>query len=252
MLKLAKNGDAKRLKAFCDKHPLGVRIVCMFESYGFDRSFLKVWFSEVSDNIKAVICAFDDSLTLCADEDFQADEISLFLKMHGGKLCCDEKLKERLKIKSSVCKEMFVFDGTCRFFDETQSDADMKSVYELISRSIPNSFSKSKEAYLSFLSDFTFRKRRNKARVRVIESEGKVLSCAITAAESETAALISGVACDGLARGKGFGRKTVESLCFELENEGKTVYVIALNDSAQSFYEKLGFKKCVTVCYADI
>lgn len=252
MLKLAKAEDAEKIKAFCNDYPLGVRIVCQFEAYGFSRDFLKVWFSETGDNVEAVLCSFDDSLTLCASEEADCEEIASFLKMLGGKLCCEAGTCERLGFKASKSKTMFLYSSHAAEHVEVKNNADMKQVYALISRSIPDSFAQNENAYLSFLSDFTFRKRRSKARLKVIEKDGRVISCAITAAESDNAALISGVACDEAARGTGLGRKTVEALCFELCSEGKKVYVIALNDSAQSFYRRIGFEKVITVCYADL
>ena len=117
-----------------------------------------------------------------------------------------------------------------------------KKLYNLVSENIPGSFSDNKESYLAFLSDFTYRKRRNLARSKGIILDGKLVSSVITSAEVPGNALISAVASDKSLRGSGLGKKTVLSMVSELESEGKNVYVIALNESAEGFYGHLGFK----------
>ena len=72
--------------------------------------------------------------------------------------------------------------------------------------------------------------------------DSKPVSSVITASETSTCALLSAVASDTNIRGKGFGKATVLTMVNELINEDKKVFVVALNESAQGFYEKLGFK----------
>ena len=64
----------------------------------------------------------------------------------------------------------------------------------------------------------------------------------MTAAETETAAVLSGIATDPDVRGKGFGKRVMLSLANTLQAEGKAVYVIALNDEAVAFYRHIGFE----------
>ena len=51
-----------------------------------------------------------------------------------------------------------------------------RECYSLISENIPDSFSDTEEAYLSFLSDFMFRQRRGLARIKGYTEDGKVFS----------------------------------------------------------------------------
>lgn len=252
MLKLAVKSDEKAIKNFLKSHCLGVRISCCMEAYGFDNEFCSFWLA--TDNfgiISAVLCNFDSAVTLCVAPNCNFEELGAFLSGYSfSSLCASSETFERLKLTPRETKNMFVYTHKNLVnADNVQSVCDMKEVYKLISCAIPGSFSADENAYLHFLSDFTYRNRRNLARVKAVCNEKNVISCAMTAAESEDTALISGVACDESARGTGLGKKTVLSLANELSNEKKKVYVIALNDSACGFYQKIGFEKCESVSY---
>lgn len=253
MLKMAEKGDIQRIKEFCSKYPLGVHTVCKTEAYGLERDFFGVWYCESENLINAVVSRFDGSVTICADESADYEEIFSFVSLNGyDSVCAEKSIIQKCGFNLTSEKTLFRFAGADGFSDdEIKSTHNMKSVYELISEAIPNSFPKGKNAYLSFLSDFTFRQSRDLARVKAVSCGETLLSCALTAAESENAALISGVACSGLQRRKGLGRRTVLTLANELKRENKEVYVIALNDSAKAFYKKIGFEEYCIVGYSE-
>lgn len=253
MLKLISEENVQDVIAFCEKHPLGVHITCKISAYGIDKDFLYVWYSEDKEGVSAAVLSFFGDIIICADERADFEEIGFFITSYGYKSICGKKeTLIKCGFELSDEKTMFLYDKkTDEIFDEVRSSADMKKVYELISQSIPGSFSSEREAYLNFLSDFTYRERRSLARVKAVCEDGKVLSCALTAAESNCSALISGVASDKNIRGKGYGKKTVLTLAGELSKENKNVFVIALNDSAKEFYKKIGFTECMAVGYTE-
>lgn len=252
MLKVAKTTDKDKIESFLSAFPLGVRIVCQMNAYGFEHGFFKVWLAESEGDILAVLGSFDGSITVCTKAEADFEEIKAFLCAVGFEsVCAEESTFEKLGFKESSRKTLFEFVGEGVTDENVTGDGDLEKVYKLISSSIPNSFPESREAYLSFLSDFTFRQRRNLARLKTITEEDKVLSCVLTSAESEKAAIISGVACDKTQRGKGIGKKTVLTLAGELKKENKKVFVIALNDSAVAFYKKIGFKEREIIIYSQ-
>ncbi len=253
MLKAAKITDKNKIEEFCNSFSLGVRIVCYMNAYGFERDFFKVWFSEKEGSVAAVLGSFDGSVTVYAKAEADFEEIKAFLCAVGYKsLCAETDTFEKLDIKESSRKTLFEFVGEGGISENVKNGGDLEKVYDLISLSIPGSFPKNREGYLSFLSDFTFRQRRSLARLKTITENDKVLSCALTAAESEKAAMISGVACDLSQRGKGLGKKTVLTLAGELKKENKKVFVIALNDSAIAFYKKIGFSERETISFGGL
>ena len=145
-------------------------------------------------------------------------------------------------------KKSYIFKGQAQNFGADNISEELyKSLYALVSDNIPGSFDNSKEAYLSFLSDFTFRKHRALARAKGFVVDGTLVSSVITSAETSDYALISAVASDKRFRGTGLGKKTVLSMIDELINEKKKVFIVALNESAEGFYEHLGFEFCGNV-----
>lgn len=254
MLKLAATGDENRIDEFCRSFALGIRIRCLTEAYGLSSSLLSVWLGEEDGKITAAVSLFDGAVTVLTSDDADFSELSQFLKgLSFASLCAPEETVKKLGLTADCCKNMFEYSAPLATPYE-KADGDCESyqlVYQLISRSIPNSFSPEREAYLCWLSDFTYRRRRGLARLKTVSDGELLLSCALTAAECDDGAVISGVACDEKARGKHIGQRTVRTLCDELANEGKRVFVIALNDSASSFYCKTGFTFYGRVSYIE-
>lgn len=243
MLKLAEKENLEAILRFCDGDLLGTRIGCYCLSYGFNYDFLNIWIDETEVGIQTVIAKFYDTITVkTSAESF--DEIKDFVNMIGfNTLEMYQSDCEKSGFIPDEIKKAYIFDGVAENFGASSLyEEHLRDVYDLVSRNIPGSFSDSKEAYLSFLSDFTFKSRRNFARCKGVLIDSKPVSSAITAAETHSCALISAVASDSNLRGKGLGKTTVLTMVDELINEGKKAFVVALNESAQGFYEKLGFK----------
>ncbi len=244
-IKSAENKDIPFITRFCERSVLGTKILCQINAYGLERDFLSVWYCAAEDNATvAVISKFENNITLlCSDTDFIGD-IEVFVNMIGfDSLSVSYETAQKMSETDFVSKKAYVYKDS--YSEEVFSELTeeyYKNCYNLISKNIPDSFDETEEAYLSFLSDFTFRKRRRLARIKGYTENGEVYSCALTSAETDTSAIISGVACDLSLRKKGLGKKTVLSLAEELKSENKDVYVIALNESAEGFYEHIGFE----------
>ena len=181
------------------------------------------------------------------------NQLEIFIGMFYFKtLTCTADICKRFGFKNAVIKRGYRFNGdasdeSCYALEED----DYRKAYNIIAAEIPDSFSNEKEAYLSFLSDFTFRKRRELARGVCTHFEGALSSVALTSAETENAAIISGVACDRQLQKKGLGKKTVLSLVKILSDNNKDAYVIALNESAEGFYEHIGFKEVEKIAFIE-
>lgn len=90
----------------------------------------------------------------------------------------------------------------------------------------------------AMLTDLTLRFGAGLLRGRVIRSEGKPVSCAVTAGETAACALISGVATDPAYRGKGFARACVTSL---VGASGKRAFVLTDSADLAGWYAEMGF-----------
>ena len=246
MLKILSNSDKEKLVDFCLGSITGTRISCYALSYGFERSFVTFW-GEFKDNEPVTVVAlFDSALTVLSSDDTDFSELSEFLNMIPWQtLTAYESCVNSLGYTDYITKQGYRFNGTAAESSlcVVPSEEDMQSIYSLISRVIPDSFSMENEAYLSFLSDYTFRKTRGYSRALCIKHDSSVVSSVITSAENDSFAVISGVACDEKIRKNGYGKKTVLALIDMLAKLDKSCFVIALNESAEGFYEHIGFEK---------
>lgn len=253
-IKSAENKDIPALSVFCKNSVLGTKILCQISAYGLERDFLSVWHCTTEDGeIVAAISKFENSITLLCNEADFIDDIKVFVNMIGfDSLCTTNNIALKMSENELVTKKAYIYRES--YNGEKIYDIDeryYRDCYNLISRNIPDSFSDTQEAYLFFLSDFTFRKRRDLARMKGFTDGGTVYSCALTSAETDTSAIISGVACDLSHRKSGLGKNTVLTLAQELKNEGKDVYVIALNESAEGFYEHIGFEFAEKISFIE-
>lgn len=244
MLKRADIKDFIKIKGLCSDSIVGIKIICQLSAYGFDRDFLEAWLLQSNDEPTAVILRFYDDALLVASGSADFEQLQTFLEMFCfNSVTCGEWICRRLGKDEYFSKNGYRFCGRAEIFNaEHLSEDDMFDAYSLISREIPGSFKDDREAYLSFLSDYTFRERRMLARGVCTHTDGKLSSVAVTAAETDSRALISGVACDSALKKRGLGKATVLSLVSELQGEGKSSFVIALNESAEGFYEHIGFE----------
>ncbi len=243
-IRSADYGDISHISHLCSNSLLGTKIMCQINAYGLEKSFLSVWLFTDDEKTLGIICKFEDSITLIYSGEENAEDIRTFIDMIGySTVCCTYETALSLKYERFTTKNAYSYTG--EFNGDASGEItenNYRDAYSLICRNIPDSFSDTKEAYLSFLSDFTYRKRRGMARIKGFTENDSVISCALTSAETNSASIISGVACDSEHRKSGLGKKNVLSLAEELCKENKTVYVIALNESAEGFYEHIGFE----------
>lgn len=250
MLKLANNSDIERIVSFSKNQAIGVRISCGALAYGLEGKMFSVWMQlDDNDNITALFSSFCGACTIIANELADYEELSLFSSSIGSSLCGDIKVLEKINLKTDNIKTMYVFNGKATNYDNVKPFGDEKKIYDLVSRVIPGSFKADEESYLDFLSDLTYRRNRNFARLRAITQFDEIMACCITAAEDSSRALISAVASSEKARGKGYGKAVVLSMVNSIIEDNKQAYVIALNDSAQSFYEAIGFIPIARIGY---
>lgn len=252
MLKLATENDLQDILIFCRDDLVGTRIACYHLSYGFERDFLSSWIIRADGEIKGVISLFYDSVTVKSQNAF-CPEIREFLSMLCFRsLMCEKSTALSLGYEQFSARQSYFFSGdACGYSAEEIGEEHYKKAYELISRAIPDSFEDSQQAYLSFLSDFTFKKTRGFASGYVITEEDRLLACCVTSAETDSCAILSGVACLPESRKSGLGKAVVLAAVSKLKKRNKKAFVIALNDSAKGFYEHIGFNKSYEIAFIN-
>lgn len=253
MLKRAEAADLPQINRICEGSIIGTKILCLVTAYGLERDFLEIWVMSQDKKTTAVLTKFYDDITLITDSEADTEQLVSFLGMFSYRtINCTEKCCLALGMEADTVKKGYSFDAESADFNcDSLEEDDYRNAYQLISKEIPGSFGSDREAYLSFLSDFTFRKRRGLARGVCTHTDGKISSVALTSSEAENSAIISGVACDNSLQKRGLGKRTVLSLVKSLKNEGKQIYVIALNEKAEGFYEHIGFVKNEKIAFVE-
>ena len=252
MMRLAEAGDIHALKVLCGHSLLGTYVLSRYCAYGNNYAFARCYVDRTDGRIRTALSILDGNAVLVTTASTDFVELAAVLPMLPLQtLMTDAAAMKELPFPVVRKKQAFCCMNSVSPAP-ADADAPLREVYRLISRAIPHAFPSGENAYLHFLSDFTFRRTRGLARLKVISQQDIVCACALTAAEGPSSAVISGVACLDTCRGQGFGRRVVAALTHELQQENKTVYVIALNDDAGSFYRHLGFSASETVFWLKL
>jgi len=102
-------------------------------------------------------------------------------------------------------------------------------------------------SYYSFdvlLKQLKERNNQGFSRNYFIRINNKIVSHAATGGELDNLAIITSVITDEKYRGRGLAYAVVSSLCYDLINEGKNVYLINYTNESSKLYEKIGFEVC--------
>lgn len=248
MLKLVENGNSSLITGITPNNIIKTRILCYAICYGFDKSFVDFWHGE-----GITVARFDDVYTIWAEADADIDELKEFINMMQIKsIITNDYVSYALGFDDAVIRSGFKYDGKAVIYPGISliNENNIKKNYSFISESIPGSFNA--DSYLEFLSDFTYRKNRGFARGICFEENGEVIASALTASETPESVIISGIASSEKYRGSGLGRKIVSSITGILQEENKSVFVVALNDSAIGFYKHIGFTETEKIAYITL
>ena len=247
MLKILDSSDYGIVEKLSEDSILGTRICCYARCYGFEKSFVDFWAGE-----GVLVARFENTFTIKADHHADFEELREFIDVIGAEeIVTEAHTATTLGFSEVQIKNGYKYIGE-RYYSEDVSvvdDSYISELYDIISIAIPDSFSRDKNSYLCFLSDYMYRKNRGYSRAYGVFTDGKLVSTAITSAESDSSAVISGVACVEEYRKCGYSKKTVLTLASLLKKENKDVYVIALNESAEGFYKHIGFTECEKIAY---
>ena len=252
MMRLTEQRDAEVLATFCGSSLFGSYIMSRYTAYANEFSFAKCYIDRKDSIVVTALSVLEGSAVLLTSDRTDFEELSLALPLLSVQtLMTDSNNASCLPFPVIQEKQAFRYMGSKSAL-EASSDAPLRDVYDLISASIPGNFSADEEAYLHFLSDFTFRRNRGLARMKTVVRNERVCACALTAAECASSAVISGVACAQDCRGRGYGKSVVTALAYELQNEKKQVHVVALNDAAGAFYRRIGFVPAEKIVWLKI
>ena len=223
-----------------DDSDAAVKIAAMVRAYGLSRPFLRTYAGEGG----SVLSVMDGVATLYPGTD--ADEALLFIRMspdvHALRTDAEAAKRFALSIgapyKTGVTME-YRGDPVLNASAESLSPRD---VYLLLS----DVFGGSLPPFDVWYADVSHRLRHGVCRIAGVRERGKVVSCAMTVAETETAFMIGAVATHPDVRGRGYASAVVRSLVASGQAAGKRVLISPKNEAARALYERLGFAACGT------
>lgn len=252
MLKLCDSNDRSALERFGSVvDPLAAYVMCRAKCYGFNSSFCETWLCRDGGRIVAALSVLNNNAVLYCNGLTDFEELGVFLRSRCfNSLLTDFDSAEKIGFGDCEKKQALVFDGEYPTYVSLK-EADMAQTYSLLNECFPNEFSFEREQYLSWLSDLTFRKNRNFARVASIFEGDELCASALTVAETENAAVVGGVCCKESKRKHGFGREAMLSLLFRLKQEGRKSFVFSDPDVAEGFYKKIGFTHFKNAAYIE-
>lgn len=210
-------------------------ILSHIQTYGTEFDFCEVF--EIATSKKRI------GFIVCFNGAMVADVIS------GARVtnACLRELKEFIAFKSPVtieiCPELCTKLGfrhytKCHrtFFEVSKGDdslgLDLSPDYDKV---FSTAFDSSKESYGLWLTDTVRRINRSLSRVYAYESSVLTVRCM-----SRGQAYITDVATPEIDRGKGYARKLLLKVSYELDKEGLKSYLAATDDTA-GFYRSLCF-----------
>ena len=219
--------------------PYACRIACLFDSYGLSYDFARFWVQyDTNGQATAAIVRYYDAVTAALTDNSDREELTGFLQVIGfGSLSAPEPLLPGQEEAGVLMRLVRPADAPELSDDLVLNDQpSLNGVYRLLEScrdelNVP--------PYESFLLDMSHKLRHGTALCITLEKDGVPIACAMTVAQSETCAVIGGVAVHRQFRRRGYGTACVTELCRRLS--GRSVLLVREPHRNRAFYEKRGF-----------
>lgn len=222
---------------FLPADPYAARITALFNTYGAGQSFALFWVQRINGIPVAAVSRVDGSITLCACENADFEELSAFMNAAGySSLTCSEENIKKLGLEDYKTSYTVKFIGGAKPAElEFVRDCDKRKIYDLLCEC---GFELGD--YGAFLADVCARLNKGTASFVAAEENGDINACAFALFEGAKSVLLGAVATSPLARGRGYASALVSALASEKSK--KEVFLFCRNDSLLDFYKKIGFE----------
>lgn len=222
---------------FLPADPYAARITALINTYGAGQSFALFWVQKINGIPVAAVSRVDGSMTLCAGENADFDELRVFMNAAGfGSLTCSEECIKKLGIADYKTSYTVKFVGGAKLAEHRLvRDCDKRKIYDLLCEC---GFELGD--YGAFLADVCSRLNKGTASLAAAEENGGLKACAFALFEGKKSVLLGAVATSPSARGRGYASALVCALANEKSE--KEVFLFCRNDSLLEFYKKIGFE----------
>lgn len=247
------NDFLKSLSDISANDPFACRIISLYKSYIPELVFVDYWMiiDELSGKCTGAIARSGSAFILFLTQQKDIDEVSSFMRVAGASsvICNADYKLDLLNAKSATGSILMKNTYTQDINDETGVkviEPDIKSAYNLIVKCTDENFTPPN--FDDFYVDVNHKLRHKATRLCGINVDNKLVSIAMTVAESNNGAVLGAVACDPEYRKHGYGSTVVKYLSNQLLDENKIVYLHRAKNSNVSFYENLGFVEIGNWC----
>lgn len=230
MIRKAVEGDF----AACVEDECAVRIHSLRRAYGIDVPFIRYY----ADNYGGLLSVMDGTGVLYCAENIE--EWLIFIQMNPdiSRIHCSAAVGRLLAATKGwqgregvVLKYAGDWDFSPPIVCETPY---LPHVYDLLSACFDEM-----PPLDAWYPDVSHRIRHHCGQIAVIMNGEKVVSSAMSVAETDTVALIGQVATHADYRGRGYAKACINSLISRCK--GKALYILPMTDIARSLYENMGF-----------
>ena len=224
---------------FCQQDNFGCRIL---SSYRYDPNDITntVMITVQDGTIQNAFSLKGGSAVVCGSE--SAEETLQALRFLG----CRDIFASRKFFEDAALS--FDSEGFCACLNsavppmatETVTAETLRELYPVIQDMLP---AYDRNMTGNWYVELSHKLRHNTCHAEAVRVNNRLVSAALTAAESETAAVIGMVSTLPGFRGNGFAGTVCLSLAHSLLSDGKKVYICCEKDLLP-FYEKLGWRCC--------
>ncbi len=238
--------SCEKLKELCSCGGVcACRSICLADSYAAYPGLLEAWFQyDGNGDVCSSAVKYGGDMTVVLSEKSDIPELRDFILAAGAYSVISEVgifpdsshaiIMKRKRSRTAA-------DGRCRHYP----DVSLKDAYDLLKSCRSETFTIPQ--YEDFLLDASHRLRHGTAHCCALYEEEQPVSFAMTAALSETQAVIGSVCTAGEYRRRGCGSACINALCTLLGD--RELFIVRAEGENKDFYRSLGFEQSGTDLY---
>lgn len=234
-----------QFKEFCKSSSFGTRIYSHYLCYGHNLSFADFWVQVIDDDIACAFCRLDGDFVVCLSDSADFAEVAAFLKFQDKlSITFDEKYSKYLDIDYDNCTygDVLVYVGSDKPIpDFTTLTPQLRQYHDLLMTCESDDFFVPQ--YHNFLSDVSRRQQRDMCEICGIETQGLLVSCAMTVSQTDFSVILGAVATHPQHRKHGYAGCVVRTLAQHFA-QLDSVFIYTTIERNSRYYEGQGFKLC--------
>lgn len=251
MIRLLHEADREAMIALLNQAPyLNLYLLGNLESMGFDRDYCEFWGDFSGPVLRAVLNRYMQGWTLFGDSSADWGGLAVVIDNHAIEA---QRLQDNPGGIPSIIPYLRCYDVP-KVSEEQLMDLgrdDFRPVPASDQFCVRRATLDDLPALVEFYGDAGSMSRSaggvdrplRERRVWIARQEDRLVSAALTNAETRELAMIGGVYTPPLWRGRGFSQAVCSALCADLLAAGKRPVLYWENETARKIYEKLGFRR---------